>query len=500
MARLVLPALSCLQLVQAQATVCSTLCFNGETFPAVTFTSLAATLNVNVFAITSVRFTVDAGVDALINVTGYDAGASPCPFFRMVTENWENNRPRYEHSSRGWSFGNPTFSNGMVSLPLSFACPSVISGAHSSSAPLLALGAMASLGSAASLAAAACTLPVAEGQPSCSDGCQPFAHVELVGAHPNVTIDESSYTFTCPEEGCGVDSSCSLTAVENRCDLGYVDGRPFSTEDGPVVSSLIQSKASAWAEDLGPAGVALNASKAQAWRLSGLAEHSSVAAFARAALELMAVGAPAELVADAHQAAIDEVRHASRAFALAQLFGGDQVAPSAFPLKPELQISTNLSEVVRKNLEEGCMAEMVSLAKAKEQLLQGGLITHEEMALQQVFQDEARHAALAWRTVQWALRSDGSDGSDRSVREVLQRALRHLSRATPSEKFEKSETAALHHEVMRRSTIPWLRSLLQTQTFSLAAEPEAESVPAQAASATAKAVAQALGVGSAVTV
>jgi hypothetical protein len=48
------------------------------------------------------------------------------------------------------------------------------------------------------------------------------------------------------------------------------------------------------------------------------------------------------------------------------------------------------------------------------------------MALQQVFQDEARHAALAWRTVQWALRSDGSDGS---VREVLQRALRHLSRA-----------------------------------------------------------------------
>ena len=53
MARLVLPALSCLQLVQAQATVCSTLCFNGETFPAVTLTSLAATLNVNVFAITS---------------------------------------------------------------------------------------------------------------------------------------------------------------------------------------------------------------------------------------------------------------------------------------------------------------------------------------------------------------------------------------------------------------------------------------------------------------
>ena len=47
--------------------------------------------------------------------------------------------------------------------------------------------------------------------------------------------------------------------------------------------------------------------KAEAWRLAGLAEHSSVAAFGRVALELMAVGAPGRLVADAHQAAIDEV-------------------------------------------------------------------------------------------------------------------------------------------------------------------------------------------------
>lgn len=47
--------------------------------------------------------------------------------------------------------------------------------------------------------------------------------------------------------------------------------------------------------------------KAETWRLAGLAEHSSVAAFGRVALELMAVGAPGRLVAGAHQAAIDEV-------------------------------------------------------------------------------------------------------------------------------------------------------------------------------------------------
>ena len=150
--------------------------------------------------------------------------------------------------------GSPTFSNGMVSLPLSFSCPSYLAGAASStSASILALGAMAAA-TFRPAALAACALPGVHGQPSCTDGCQPFAHVELVGAHPNVTIDETTFTFTCPEDGCGIDRNCSTTAPENKCTNGWVMGRPFSTEEGHVVSSLIQSKASGWAEDLGASG------------------------------------------------------------------------------------------------------------------------------------------------------------------------------------------------------------------------------------------------------
>ena len=46
---------------------------------------------------------------------------------------------------------------------------------------------------------------------------------------------------------------------------------------------------------------------AQEWTAMGLAEHASVASFARFTLQLMAVGAPAELLHAAQLGAADEV-------------------------------------------------------------------------------------------------------------------------------------------------------------------------------------------------
>ena len=164
---------------------------------------------------------------------------------------WPKKPPELDFS------GTPTISNGVATVPMTFSCPAYVAGdAHRSSISMaMAVGAMAmaSMSGSASGAsvAAACTLPGVNGQPSCTEGCQPFAHVELVGAHPNLTIDDSSYTFICPDGGCNIDSSCSTTAPENKCEAGWVMGRPFSTQNGHVVSKLIQRKASGWAEDLG---------------------------------------------------------------------------------------------------------------------------------------------------------------------------------------------------------------------------------------------------------
>ena len=55
----------------------------------------------------------------------------------------------------------------------------------------------------------------------------------------------------------------------------------------------------------------------KAWTTAARAEHASVASFARFTLQLLHLGAPADLVADAQQAALDEVRHARLCFGVA---------------------------------------------------------------------------------------------------------------------------------------------------------------------------------------
>src|SRR6185437_10815965 len=59
------------------------------------------------------------------------------------------------------------------------------------------------------------------------------------------------------------------------------------------------------------------ASLAETWTVLALLEHASVASFARVSLQLLAVGAPGDLVGATHQAALDEIRHARLCFALA---------------------------------------------------------------------------------------------------------------------------------------------------------------------------------------
>jgi hypothetical protein len=67
------------------------------------------------------------------------------------------------------------------------------------------------------------------------------------------------------------------------------------------------------------------------WRDNGKKEHASVAAFAQLTLDLMAVGAPPELVAAAQRDALDEVRHAAACFAIARDIDGLAESPSPFP-------------------------------------------------------------------------------------------------------------------------------------------------------------------------
>ena len=146
---------------------------------------------------------------------------------------------------------------------------------------------------------------------------------------------------------------------------------------------------------------------AEAWTADGLLEHASVASFARFSLALLAAGAPAELVLGAHQAALDEVRHARLCFGLASAYAGEVIAPGPFPLSGAVSVGP-ISTLAVSTIHEGCVGETVAAVLASEQLARA-TDPAVRAALTQIAADEARHAELAWRTVAWAVKIGGPE-------------------------------------------------------------------------------------------
>lgn len=79
----------------------------------------------------------------------------------------------------------------------------------------------------------------------------------------------------------------------------------------------------------------------KAWTTAARAEHASVASFARFTLQLLHLGAPADLVADAQQAGLDEVRHARLCFGVAVAW----LVRTWPELRPELELQVESLEV-----------------------------------------------------------------------------------------------------------------------------------------------------------
>ncbi len=226
--------------------------------------------------------------------------------------------------------------------------------------------------------------------------------------------------ITCPG-GSGWDPSKVLNGptrnAENQCcyavDLRLCvnGGRPYLVDNRARVSALVRGERG-WAEGAAPSldglGADERASLAEAWGADGLQEHASVASFSRFALALLAAGAPADLIACAHQAALDEIQHARLCFALASAYAGEDVAPGPFPLGGEVRVGARLAEVAASTVVEGCVGETVAAVVAAEQLARA-TDPAVRAALEQIAAEEARHAELAWRTVAWAVRTGGSE-------------------------------------------------------------------------------------------
>lgn len=134
-------------------------------------------------------------------------------------------------------------------------------------------------------------------------------------------------------------------------------------------------------------------------------EHASIAAFARTIAELMALGAPTWLLSETQIALADEIRHTELTLdAIERATGGARPVLGALPAAaaPLRRGSTAAADLFRDVFRGGVVGETMAAAHADRQRESA---TDEALrALYDVIcVDEARHAALAFKTLRWLL-------------------------------------------------------------------------------------------------
>ncbi len=237
-------------------------------------------------------------------------------------------------------------------------------------------------------------VPLPAGKASCEE-CEPDC-IDWTGV---CEWYMDSYAVSCgpyPEDG----QCCYIVTYLSVCG----DGRPCLVE-GVAQQAEVSARAD-WCAELSAgtgdsAGLDVRAALARRWTAAGLAEHASVAAFARFMLQLMAHGAPPELLVETQAALADEVEHARLCFALASRHAGAPVGPGSFDAAAS-GLEAGLRAVVLALVREGCIGETIAAAVAEHA---ARLAEHGDAreVLARIAADERRHSLLSWRALRWLL-------------------------------------------------------------------------------------------------
>lgn len=143
------------------------------------------------------------------------------------------------------------------------------------------------------------------------------------------------------------------------------------------------------------------------WARDAAMEHASVASFARFTLELLALGAPADLVLGAQEATRDEIEHALACFAIASRYAGRDLGPGKLDIGTTMP-AVDLARSVEAAIVEGCVGETLSALLAEARLARAE-DADVRTTLRRIANEEARHAELAWRFVGWAITTGGDE-------------------------------------------------------------------------------------------
>lgn len=296
------------------------------------------------------------------------------------------------------------------------------------------------------------------GDPTGGDQCGAFIDSWTIDFEPPGTCDYDEawgYAYVCfnPPAGTSCDDepysaecildaySCGLisggdeiacgpyTTLEGACcyvvNGDCAVGRPFCVDGRARVAAIASGLG--WSEaprpELATLDAITRAALADAWRRHGQSEHASVASFARFTAQLLALGAPARLIAAALHAGEDERRHALRCFGLANAYASAPNRPGALDVRECLSAVDPIA-IAQSLASEGCVAETVSLM-----LLIAARDHAEDRAvravLSEMIEDERRHVLLAWDALAWLCGRFGAQVQP-AVARVFAEAERHV--------------------------------------------------------------------------
>jgi hypothetical protein len=198
--------------------------------------------------------------------------------------------------------------------------------------------------------------------------------------------------------------ACQLQGTYRACATA-ICGRPFLVHGAPRTGSV--EARNDWVNGTRLADAldaAARAELATYYEQLALLEHASIAAFARFTLQLLALGAPPDLIDDSQRAALDEAEHARLCFSLASRYRGEPCGPGPIDVRGALNDLDAATTLVTTIL-EGCIGETVAALEAGEA---AGYATDPfvKSVFETIQQDETRHSALAWRVVRWLIARD----------------------------------------------------------------------------------------------
>lgn len=272
------------------------------------------------------------------------------------------------------------------------------------------------------------------------------------------TARDACFGNDCPREaGSGDPPMCGYSEASGVRVCGPAPvpcpGRPFLVADSPRLAPVTARRdwcGGAALPDVHELSEASRGELARHWTRVGQMEHASVAAFARFALELLALGAPGWALAETSAAMADETAHAHAAFLVASAYAGYEIGPAALSIEGALSVGAVSSRAVFTTLvREGCLGETLAAIEATE-ALHHAADPAIRAVLERIAADETRHAALAWRTMGWLL-----DSGDRAFREWAKQELASaLAERTSALVAATRDTAPTSDEARAHGLVP----------------------------------------------